>query len=229
MDFTGNCPNAHSIFGTDHYSGASDWGDIQHAILGNLAYTVAPQRLGNVQVVLQDAVPGTIPAGTTVTTQSRNNLAIRRDTQAPEHGLFAYNLGSDRRAFQSRDQWTDSRGPLQNGTHTTDNGTKPLQQFQNGLLQLDATSQPSFGAWLKHCYREDRSLDTSCSLWPWPMNQRMQQALRQSSYAERGLDGAGETDLTALILRLTGSKLTGQTSPRVEFPAPRNLRIPAFP
>lgn len=216
IDLTGNCPSVSNIFGTDHYSGALNWGHVSNYVFGSIAYKMNAQSRGHSSVLFQDAVPGTIPDGTTVTTHSHNNLAMRRTNADPQHGLLGYNLGNaalglndPRRAFQVRTNWTDSAGSVTDGSHETNSGTRTIEQFHNGLLQLDATSQPSTGAWIKHCYREDRTLDTGCNVWPWKMNARIKDALIASGWgtSATGVDGEGGLDVTAHIMTITGSTL----------------------
>lgn len=89
--------------------------------------------------------------------------------------------------------------------NTTEAGQMSLDQFAGGdLLQWKATSRPSSGAWLSYQYENGQL--TNKPLWPWPMNERIKQAMVQSGYAARGgLDGSGETDLTRLIFTLAGA------------------------
>ena len=77
------------------------------------------------------------------------------------------------------------------------------------------------GAKIQYRY-VDGSL-TGQALWPWPMNDRIKEALLDSGYDTKGLDGRGNTDLTDVIFKLSGgtNPFIGETRPQ----APSGLRI----
>jgi hypothetical protein len=211
LAYGGSVQVMYGLFDKDHY-GTWQGGpsDVFHLLHGNIGYHVDGQNVGSSaawamglhmgcgqQQVWNGAGPGPV-----VHIAAANNLALRRTANAPPEGIngVAETCGGQ----NSYANWTDSVGSLQGGTHLTASGARPLSGFSNGLLNLGATTQPTTGAWLRYRYNADGSLSTT-NLWPWPMNQRIADALVTSGYAQRGLDGQGEKDLTALIMRLTGS------------------------
>jgi hypothetical protein len=205
------------VWGGDHYNDTS--GTVTtHDLRGNIFYHVDGQHVAGASVGMRRSMnPGNVDPSNAITTVSRNNLTLRRGEAVPEKGHDCPQDGT--RSICDDAQWTDSVGTLEGGTHTTDGGSIPAGAAPD-LLGLKATAQPAHGAWIKHCYREDGTLDMGCQVWPWPMNQRIKEALVASDYAERGLDGQGETDLTALLLRLAGSVLPPGPRPLPPVQAP---------
>lgn len=77
----------------------------------------------------------------------------------------------------------------------------------------------SVGAKIEHRY-VDGTL-TKTDLWPWPMNDRIKEAMIQSGYDKiGGVDGMGGIDLTKTIFELGGGAL-----PVYKVSPPQNLRI----
>jgi hypothetical protein len=215
LNYVGTVPDNNSgIFDKDHY--ASYDGPvpltIQHTLRGNMVYVLeaqgqSPGTIWTMGVAIMcggDPGGSGAPAGLMVTVDAQNLLIMRRNAGWPREGFN----GLDACANNVARNWTDSLGDLSGGTHTTDTGPQSLGSFANGLLNLGASAQPSSGAWLRYRYNPDKSLSTT-ELWPWPMNERIKEALVASGYATRGLDGKGETDLTKLIFRLTGTSNPG--------------------
>ena len=204
------------VWGGDHYNDTSGV-TTKHDLRGNIFYHVDGQNVAGASVGMRTSMnPGNVDAGNAITTVSRNNLTLRRGDAMPATG---HDCPADgKKSLCDEGQWTDSVGTLEGGTHTTDGAAIPPGAAPD-LLRLQATSQPAHGAWIKHCYDEEGRLDTGCQVWPWPMSGRIKDALHQSGYAARGLDGTGETDLTALILRLSGSTLTPTPPPPTGHPS----------
>jgi hypothetical protein len=189
-----------------YYDGKPDE-DVHHTLRGLIAYQIDPQVPSpcTIRNLGTAAGPG-VGATHVVATDARNLLSLRRNTGFPPEGIIPVNY-TEGGNFQAN--WTDSLGPTTAGaTNDTNGGVLPLSSFQNGLLQLDATSQPANGAWLRYQYNADMSLSTR-PLWPWPMEQRIAAALPISGYADRGLDGQGAVNLTPLMMQMTGSSLAG--------------------
>jgi hypothetical protein len=213
LAYGGTEPDTTGIFDKDHY--LSYDGPlpltIRHTLRGNIVYVMDPQGRSTGTLWTMGVVmcgPGAdTPAGLVVNVDAHNLLCMRRNEGWPREGINGIGVtgpGCDNVARN----WTDSLGDLSAGTQTTDTGQQRLDGFQNGLLNLGASTQPSSGAWLRYRYNPDKSLSTT-ELWPWPMNERIKEALVASGYATRGLDGKGETDLTKLIFRLTGASNQG--------------------
>ena len=239
----GSDGNIVHVLGPDHYSGGYT-GPAQTTVrlLGSIYYHVDGQAIGRASIGIRGSVnPNNVPAGVRITTITRNNLTLRRNAPAPSKAHDCPHDGS--RSICDQGAWTDSTGTLHHGTHTTAQGNQPLSQFQGGLLQHQAQSQPASGAWIKYCYTAHGALDSNCQVFPWKMKSRIQEALRISGYDQKGgLDGHGETDIDALIARLTGTAITGSAPqmapgphppgmhpPVTALPAPTNLRAILMP
>ena len=194
------------IFGPDTYQGQSSVITTMD-LRGNIAYHVDGQAIGGLATVMNNGIaPATVPASNVLTIVNQNNLTMRRSATTPTQGHICPANGTT--VICTQDNWTDSVGTLAGGTHTTEGAPIPASAAPD-LLRLAATIQPTDGAWIKHCHREDGTLilDTSCALWPWPMNQRIKDAMVASGRQGRGVDGHANTDLTAVILGLAGSSL----------------------
>jgi hypothetical protein len=215
LAYGGTVPDNNSgIFDKDHY--LSYDGPlpltIQHTLRGNMAYVLdgqgrSPGTLWTMGLALCRG-PSGAPEGLVVNVDAQNLLIMRRNEAWPREGFNGLGVSISGDCENVARNWTDSLGPLNGGTHTTDTGDQPLGAFRDGLLNRGAATQPSTGAWLRYRYNPDKSLSTT-ELWPWPMNERIKDALVASGYATRGLDGKGETDLTKLIFRLTGASNQG--------------------
>jgi parallel beta-helix repeat protein len=146
-------------------------------------------------------------------TDARNRISIRRNSSTfPETdwaewiycGQVPCNQDGNFQAY-----FTSSTGPnLNTATNETDVGNLPLSSFQNGLLQLDANSQPTNGAWMKYRFTTDGTR-TGDALWPWAMDQRISDAIGSSQYASAGVDGVGGLSVTDTVMALTGSTIEG--------------------
>lgn len=231
LNYGGTHPENNSgVFDKDHYMSYDGPNPlaITHTLRGNIAYVLDAQgqtpgtqwMMGLVMMCGADGSATGAAAGITVSVDAQNLLIMRRNAGWPKEGFS----GADGTcAGNTSRNWTDSVGDLVGGTQTTDAGVVPLASFKGGLLNMGAATQPSTSAWLRYRYNADKSL-SSTALWPWPMNQRIQEALLISGYAQRGLDGKGETDLTKLIFGLTGSTYV-DSGPSTTPPAPVQLRL----
>jgi hypothetical protein len=211
LAYGGTNSDMYEIFGKDHYGSFTKPlpFTINHTLLGNIAYTMVPQVRGNGALWAmgigmcpnQKEQPGLI-----VNIYAHNLLTIRRNEGWPAQAINGLGPGIPGSCNNDNGHWTDSVGTtLSDATNTTDTGIHPLSSFNNGLMNLGASTQPSSGAWIRYRYNRDKTLSTT-ELWPWPMNQRIQDALVASGYDKRGLDGKGELDLTKLIFKLTGAR-----------------------
>jgi concanavalin A-like lectin/glucanase superfamily protein len=219
--FSGGNGNMYGLFDKDHYLSwcSSGYTDVYHLLHGNIAYHVDGQVLSNTSWAMglnmgcgQVETSGCPTGGPVVHITAINNLALRRNAASPPEGIN----GEDNTCGGSNfyDTWTDSLGSLAGGTHSTDGGNLAYPGgFNNGLLNLGAASQPSSGAWIRYAYKLDGTLDTTFELWPWPMEDRIREALFASGYNSRGIDGAGSTSVTATISALTGSSITTAPPP----------------
>ena len=130
----------------DHYDDPGYTGPlttISHRVLGHITYhTDAQQKGGNQQVLFQnsfnkDNIDNTIYPGLKVHTISRNFLVMRRNAAVPS--LDVWSPTGPNSSFDAS-QFTRSTGTLAGGVHTTQDGNRPFSQFNNGLLQLNATA-----------------------------------------------------------------------------------------
>ena len=221
----GSDTNSVFFLGSEHYTGVSGLTTTLR-ILGSIYYHVDGQNIGQASRGLRTSLnPGNVPAGNAITTMSRNNLTMRRNAAIPG---IAHDCPTDGvKSICDQGDWTDSLGPpTAAGTHATENGNQAFGSFNNGLLQLGAASQPANGAWLRYSYTTAGTIDTGTPLWPWPMNTRIKNALISSGYSARGLDGKGATDLTALMMSLSGSELGGVGGPSIS-PLKRSPKRPS--
>jgi Concanavalin A-like lectin/glucanases superfamily len=217
---SGSNPNMYGLFDKDHYL---SWcypavPDVYMTLRGNIAYHVDGQvqpgtswAMGLNMGCGHAESPSCPSAGPIVHIDAINNLSMRRNAAIPPEGMNGINDCGGQNFY---DTWTDSLGSLTGGTHSTDGGNLAYPGgFNNGLLNLGASSQPSSGAWLRYSYKVDGTIDTTFELWPWPMEDRIRDALFASGYNSRGIDGAGSTSVTATIGALTGSSITGGPPP----------------
>jgi hypothetical protein len=215
LAYGGTVTNMYGLFDKDHYLSwcNSSPTDVFHTLRGNIAYhvdgQVAPDTFWamGLNMGCGQAESSVCPAlGPVVHITAENNLAMRRNAAIPGEGMNGIDTCGGQNFY---DTWTDSLGSLAGGTHSTDGGNLSYPGgFSNGLLNLGASSQPASGAWIRHPYKADGTLDTTQELWPWPMEARIYQALSDSGYATRGIDGAGSRSVTDTIMALTGSSIT---------------------
>jgi hypothetical protein len=211
---SGSNPNMYGLFDKDHYL---SWcypavPDVFFKLRGNIAYHVDGQVMPGTNWAMglnmgcgHAESPDCPSAGPIVHIDAINNLSMRRTAAVPPEGMNGINDCGGQNFY---DTWTDSLGSLTGGTHSTEGGDLAYPGgFSNGLLNLGLTSQPSSGAWLRYSYKVDGTIDTTFELWPWPMEDRIREALFASGYNSRGIDGAGSTSVTATIGALTGSTI----------------------
>ena len=199
----------------------NDWGsrgDVTITLKGNMSYITDQQDGSGLLSLIQSTMnPGNLAGGMTANIVSADNLAMRRNNAFPGTGIdfstpfpgscvtsFSQSSGVNGTTCDHIGPYTDSVGAVASATNSTEAGNKGTSQFAGGgLLQTAATSRPAFGAWLKNQYVNGTLTNTP--LWPWPMNQRIKDAMVQSGYASKGgLDGKGATDLQQLIFSLAG-------------------------
>jgi concanavalin A-like lectin/glucanase superfamily protein len=218
---SGGNGNMYGLFDKDHYLSwcLTSTPSVSHLLAGNIAYHVDGQVLVNtawaqgLHMGCGSAESYSCPGfGPVVHITATNSLALRRNAAVPAEGLNGVDGPCGGQNFY--DSWTDSVGSLAGGSHYTEGGTLAYPGgFNNGLLNLGATSQPASGAWIRHPYKADGTLDTTQELWPWPMEDRIRDALFASGYNTRGIDGAGSTSVTNTIMALTGSTITPTPPP----------------
>ena len=200
-----------AIFSVDHYQDQHGK-NITLGVHGNITYHVDGQAVGGMNYLSTYAFSysGNLPTDNSIAMTARNNLDMRRNAAippdgggyrcAPATGAPGYSLT----CFE--DNWTDSLGSLASGTHSTEGGNITASAAPD-LLRLASTTQPASGAWIRYKYTDAGALTTD-ELWnPWPMNARVKAAIEGTEYKNRGWDGKGNTDITAVVLALAGSSL----------------------
>ena len=179
---------------------------------GNIVYTFDAQNSNLNHMIQQASNPNGIEKnGLTITALSSDNLSITRVTTTPSAQILT-SVGTGIHGGTSvatTNNWTYSYGDLDGTpvafTAITDAGSKTKAQFVGGgLMQTDSSTRPAFGAWLRYKYINGVQTAGNGELWPWPMNQRIKDALVSSGFSARGINGTGETDLTAIMFGLTG-------------------------
>jgi hypothetical protein len=179
------------------------------------------EDIGQLNGMMQASVGvNNLPQNSTATAYAEDNLSLRRRSDGAPPQSIEFNNNTQVDAARNAHMITyathntDSQGSSASGaTNTTEGGGMSLSQFSGGdLLQWTASTRPAVGAWLRYQYQNGQL--TNVPLWPWPMNDRIMQAMVQSGYANRGgLDGAGETDLTKLIFQMAGAGSTPSPTP----------------
>jgi hypothetical protein len=80
--------------------------------------------------------------------------------------------------------------------------------LQYGLAEADRPQVDGEPVGAQIQYRYVDGVLTDEPLWPWPMNERIEAAMVQSGYDQKGgLDGRGATDLTRVVFELGGGTM----------------------
>lgn len=207
---------------------------VLHQWYGNIAYHSTAQRNGKFGVAFRIGWPAaemaTYGHNNANSTEFKNNIVLRRTDKKPAEA-FSWqcdeNPNTTVRPWSKctiKDNYTESDGTLSGGTHRTESGVKSIGAFNGGLLQTNATTQPSDGAWIRYRYNTNGTLSTE-ELWPWPMEARIRDAMIESGYSARGLDGEGELSVTNLMMRLSGSTVPTSQGGGEEDPTPQTHYI----
>lgn len=188
--------------------------------LGNIAYSRTAQTQVGSKLIQHGENPNN---GILAPTQIvwNDSLALRQ-TATPTYGIFPF-------SNQSGTNFTDWIGPASaSGSGTTEDGSSTWAQMGGaGLLRVNDSTRPSRGAWLR--YRYVNGTLTGTELWPWPMNQRIKDAMITSGYNNKGgLDGTScgsNCDLTAVIFAITGDVPSTAQSQLVMGTQPTNTQV----
>jgi hypothetical protein len=184
-----NLDQTYAIFGHDH---GLECESIELKEFGNIGYNLQAQtsHVDNIFSTINLICPNTLKDNVAYTDRLGITTFILDDTGPTS----AYRL-------------TSIGGAIRGDAPVVDNSLEnpSISALGGDILQYRKTSPPD-GAQIK--YRYQNGVLTSTPLWPWPMNQRIKEAMVSSGYdQEGGLDGNGGIDLTKLIFELHGGSV----------------------
>jgi hypothetical protein len=211
-----NCIGTWDTTGYAHYAG-----NLEDAVFGQDGnYPAGAYLYGNLAFFLSSQT------GLAPRVYSTNSNFVLRDCLAytDRTGLRMFGLGSNNSSSYLTSIGGSGGAPGDYSVSISDPGL--IGNCENILAFSDAECRPQvngnvIGAQIK--YKYVNGVLTNEPLWPWPMNDRIKQAMIQSGYDKKGgLDGRGGTDLTKTVFELGGGTLPDHFQ---SLHPPQNLRL----